>query len=80
MNIGFALSRCGERISCVTVRLSDTRSVNKRCAIQVDLCPKSVRVEDSDADLFAAIDHAVHRVSRSVARALERQRAGDGVA
>jgi ribosome-associated translation inhibitor RaiA len=32
-----------------------------------------VQVEDIDQDLFAAINHATDRASRSVARALERE-------
>jgi len=33
-----------------------------------------VRVEHTDADLFVALDCAADRASRSVARALERER------
>ena len=76
--VGLALGRFGERIGRVIVRFSDAdglRSrVDKRCQIEVGLRPRSVRVEDMDANLFTAVDHASDRVSRSVARALERQR------
>jgi putative sigma-54 modulation protein len=74
--LGVALGRFGERIVRVVVRFSDT-GVDKRCQIDVGLRPRSVRVEDTDADLFAAVDHAVDRISRSVARAIERERAVD---
>ena len=79
--LGFALSRFGERIGRVTVRFSDGGNgggVDKRCQINVGLRPKSVRVEDTDIDLFVAVDNAANRVSRSVARALERERAWEG--
>ena len=75
--LGIALGRFGERVGHVIVRFSDTNGhqdgANKRCQIDVSLRPRSVRVEDTDADLFAAVDHAADRVSRSVARALERE-------
>src|SRR3989454_2344352 len=79
--LGLALGRFGERIGRVMVRFSDTdgrRSVlDKRCQIDVGLRPRSVRVEDMDVDLFVAVDHATDRVSRSVARALEREHEWD---
>jgi ribosomal subunit interface protein len=76
--LGFALSRFGERIGQVLLRFSDTNGprgdIDKRCQIDVGLKPKSVRVEHTDADLFLALDRAADRASRSVARALERER------
>lgn len=77
--LGFALGRFGERIGRVLLRFSDTDGhrgdVDKRCQIEVDLRPKSVRVEHTDADLLVALDRAADRASRSVARALDRERA-----
>src|SRR5713101_7964065 len=52
----------------------DRGDVDKRCQIDVGLRPRSVRVEHTDADLFVALDCAADRASRSVARALERER------
>jgi putative sigma-54 modulation protein len=76
--IGFALSRFGEEISRVTVQFSegngDASGEEKLCQIDVGLRPRTVRVEDTDADPFAAVSHAAGRASRSVARALERER------
>ncbi len=76
--LGFALGRFGERIGRVLLRFSDTNGhrgdVDKRCEIDVGLRPRSVRVEQTDADLFVALDRAADRASRSVARALERER------
>ncbi len=76
--LGFALGRFGERIGRVLLRFSDTNGypgdVDKRCQIDVGLRPRSVRVEHTDVDLFVALDRAADRASRSVARALERER------
>ena len=76
--VGLALGRFGERIGRVIVRFSEIdglrSSVDKRCQIEVGLRQRNVQVEDMNADLFTAVDHAADRVSRSVARALERQR------
>ena len=37
--------------------------------------PRSVSVEETGADLFVAVENASHRLKRSVARALEREKA-----
>ena len=82
--LGLALGRFGERIGPVRVEFSaaapapNDGGVDTRCQIHVSLRPRSVRVENRDANLFAAVDHAVGRLSRSVARALERERRLDG--
>ena len=52
----------------------DASGANKRCQIEVGLRPLRPRrldVEDTDVDLFAALDHATDRASRAVARAIE---------
>ena len=80
--LGLALGRFGEWIGPVSVEFSNVAPtggvVDARCEIHVSLRPRSVRVEDRDANLFSAIDHAAGRLSRSVARALERERRLDG--
>ena len=67
-----ALARFGERIDRVIVAISD-REVEglKLCEIEVRLKPQIVKVEDSDTDVFLAIEHAAQRVARSVSRAIE---------
>ena len=73
--LGLVLGRFGDRIGRVTVRFSGpngrTGEPATRCQIDVSLRPQNVRAGDTDADLFAAVDHASDRVSRSVARVLE---------
>lgn len=76
--LSFALGRFGDGIGRVTVRFSEINGrgggVDKRCQIDVDLRPRNVREEDTDVNVFAAVDHAADRLARSVARALERER------
>ena len=77
--VGFALGRFGDRVGRVVVRFSDINGhrggVDKRCQINVDLLPaRTVRAEDTDADLFAAVDRAADRAARSIARAIELER------
>jgi putative sigma-54 modulation protein len=81
--LGFALARFGQRVARVIVRLSDADGepgANLRCQIHVGLRSRSARVDHTDADLFTAVDRAVERVSRSVARVLERERDWDATA
>ncbi|OGR08837.1 MAG: ribosomal subunit interface protein [Deltaproteobacteria bacterium RIFOXYB12_FULL_58_9] len=70
--LGFALSRFGEHIGQVTVHLSksdeDRDKDEKRCRIVVSLL-RWVKVQEIDADVYAAVDRAV----RSVAHAIERK-------
>jgi len=77
--LGFALARFGVRIGRVLVRFSDTNGdrggVDQRCQIDVGLRPSgSVQSEDTDADLFVAVNRAADRVARAVARVLARER------
>jgi ribosomal subunit interface protein len=74
--LGLALGRFAGRIGPVTVRFFDDAG-DKRCQIDVGLRPRKVRVEDTNADPFAAVDHASDRVSSTVARALDREREWD---
>ena len=75
----FALARAGDRIRQVTVRLSDVNGprggIDKACSIQVTLNGlASVMTEDTEADLYLAIDRAAARTGRSVARLVARRR------
>jgi ribosome hibernation promoting factor len=76
----FGLGRLSLRILRVTVQIVDLNGPrggeDKSCRIEVRLLPTGrVFVEDTDADLYAAIDRAVDRVARSVLRAIKRSRA-----
>ena len=75
----YAFGCCAERISRIMVRLSDINGprggVDKRCQIQVRLATLAdVVIEDTEADLYVAIDRATERAVRTVVRHLARQR------
>jgi putative sigma-54 modulation protein len=76
--LGLALARFADRIGRVSVRFSHAdggaAGGHKRCRIEVGLRPQRLDVEDIDVDLFAAVNHATDRASRSVARALAQGR------
>lgn len=73
------LSRYGERIQQVSVRLDDINGprggADKRCQIQIVIAGlPSVNVEDIEADMYIAITRAVDRASRAVKRKINRYR------
>ena len=75
----FALGWADDRLRQISVRLSDENGPregeDKRCRIQITFRgAPSVVIDDTEADLYVAIDRAADRAGRSVARRLERQR------
>ncbi len=77
--LAFGLGRSAHHVSRVAVLLADINGprggVDKRCRIRVKLEPSlDVVVEDTQSDLYRAIDRAADRVGRTVARSLGRQR------
>ena len=75
--LGFALSKCNDRIQRVLVRLSDIngpRGGNDKCCQLRIVMPglADVVVVDTQANLYVAIDRAAGRASRAVARRLAR--------
>ena len=77
--LDFALSTRHEHIQRILVRLSDINGPrgghDKCCQIQVVLPQLAdVIVEDTESNLYTAIDRAADRASRTVARRLARQR------
>jgi len=75
----FALSWANHDVRTVTVCLSDINGPrggeDKRCHIQVAFTgAQDAVIEDTEADLYVAIDRAVDRTERTVARRLERLR------
>jgi len=77
--LGSALSTRNTHIQRVTVRLSDINGPrggeDKRCHIQVVL-PQlpDVVIEDTDEDMYNAIDRAADRAGQTVGRRLTRHR------
>jgi ribosomal subunit interface protein len=77
--LGYALSCRDEYIQRVIVRLSDINGPrggdDKQCQIQVILKPlQDVVIQDTEADMYVAIDRAADRAGRTVGRRLSRQR------
>jgi len=75
----FALGWADGRLRQISVRLSDENGPrggeDKRCRIQITFPgAPSVVIDDTEADLYVAIDRAADRAGRSVTRRLERQR------
>ena len=75
----FALTCCDDHIHRVAMRLSDINGprggADKRCHLQVVLAGlPDVVIEDTEADLYVAIDRATDRAGRTVGRRLARQR------
>ena len=75
--LGSALGVFGDEVDRVIVRLSgpngDGENGDKRCQIVVRLQP-SVRVQETDGDLFAVVDRLSLRAARAVTQAIERRR------
>lgn len=68
----------GDRISSTHLHLSDVNGpkggVNKKCLIHVELQKlPTVIVEDTQENLYAAIDNSCSSAERAVRKALERQ-------
>jgi len=77
--LGFALSTYDEQIQRIMVRLSDINGPrggdDKQCHMQILLRQlPDVIIEDTEADMYVAIDRAADRAGRTVARRLSRQR------
>ena len=80
MRLQFALGWASHRLGKVSVRLSDENGPrggeDKRCCLRVGVAgAEDVVIEDTEADLYVAIDRAADRASRVLARRMERQRA-----
>jgi len=74
----FALTCCDDHIQRVVMRLSDINGprggADKRCHLQVVLAGlPDVMIEDTEVDLYVAIDHAADRAGRTVVRRVNRQ-------
>ena len=75
--LSLALAYCSGHVRQVVVRLSEIDAFHgcaqKRCHIQVMLAGiPDVVIEDTQTDLYAAIDRAVARAKRTVVRNVDR--------
>lgn len=77
--LAYMLSHADEQIMRVIVRLSDINGPrggpDKRCLVEVRAKQiPSVVIEDTESDLYVAIDRATERTGRTLARRLARLR------
>jgi putative sigma-54 modulation protein len=77
--VATALGWAGERMRKLAVSLSDINGprggIDKRCKIQVQLGKgQEVVIEDTEADLYTAIDRAAGRADRALVRRIARMR------
>jgi putative sigma-54 modulation protein len=77
--IHFALDRASHYVRKVSIRLSDVNGPrggeDKRCCIQVTVAGAAdMLIEDTEPDLYVAIDRAADRSGRTLARLLARRR------
>lgn len=75
--INFVLSSRFEQIKRIEVRLSDINGprggIDKRCQILVTLPRlKDIVIEDTETNLYVAIDRAIDRAGRTIDRRLKR--------
>lgn len=73
----FALSRFGDRVDRVMVKVSESpegeRISERHCSIRVDLKPfGQVFAQETDPDVYAAIDRAAGRIGRLLASRLKK--------
>ncbi|MEJ2622023.1 MAG: HPF/RaiA family ribosome-associated protein [Candidatus Thiodiazotropha sp.] len=74
----FALTCCDDYIQRVVMRLSDINGprggADKRCRLQLVLSGlPDVVIEDTEADLYVAIDRATDRAGRTLLRKVDRR-------
>ena len=74
----FSMSYFSGHINKVIVRLSDINGprggTDKRCHLQLIITGlPDIVVDDTEADMYAAIDRAMDRARRTVARKIDRQ-------
>ena len=77
--LSFIISCCDSHIQRIVIRLSDVNGprggIDKHCLIQVVLSKMpDVVIEDTETDLYVAIDRAADRAGRTVIRKIDRQK------
>jgi len=71
----FALGRFGQRVGNITVRIRPNGPGASQCRIRAEVVPfGQVIAQQSNSDLFTAVDEAVGKIARQFSRELERVR------
>lgn len=78
----FALSRFGESVRHVAIRISDLNGpkggVDMQCKILVTLSDgRQLALKEDREDLYVAIDRIMERTGRSVTRSLDRSKSNE---
>lgn len=76
--LAYALSHGRDEVTRIVVRLSDVNGprggVDKRCAIEIRLKGDStIAIDDTQVDLYVAIDRAAERTRRTLDRRIARR-------
>jgi ribosomal subunit interface protein len=76
--LAYSLNHGRDFVSRIVVRLSDVNGprggIDKRCGIEVRLKGAStIAIDDTEADLYVAIDRAVERTGRTLDRRIARR-------
>ena len=76
--LAYAMNHGRDIVSRIVVRLSDVNGprggVDKRCGIEVRLKGAStIAIDDTEADLYVAIDRAAERTGRTLDRRIARR-------
>ena len=76
----FSLHSAGRDVTQIQVRLSDINGpkggLDKRCHLLIRLSNDAdLSIEDTEDDMYVAIDRAIERCKRTMTRLLERKRA-----
>jgi ribosomal subunit interface protein len=76
--LAYALNHGRDVVSRIVVRLSDVNGprggIDKRCGIEVRLKgAATIAIDDTEADLYVAIDRAVERTGRTLDRRIARR-------
>jgi len=77
--LAYAMNHGRDIVSRIVVRLSDVNGprggVDKRCGIEVRLKgAPAIAINDTEADLYVAIDRAAERTGRTLDRRIARRR------
>lgn len=83
LRMQYALEQFNSWITRVSVHLEDVngprRGVDKQCRILVNLKGgKTIKIEDLDVDIIAAVNRAADRVGQAVSREVDRRREKKG--
>ena len=76
----YALNRFGERARKVRVSLTDINGPRGgediRCRVLAHVGGRTLAIDETQSEPFAAVSHAAERIGRTVARRIDRRKSG----